>query len=56
MDEVKAVFEHWRYAHEHELLIATPDNLHAMADTFRATMSELHPDCQSIFQRTREPR
>lgn len=52
LNEAKAVFTHWRYAHENEFLIATPDNLHALADAFRATMRELHPGHQSVFDRT----
>ena len=49
IDEARSVFEHWRYAHEKTLLIAVPDNLLAVADAFRATMRELHPDKLSVF-------
>lgn len=52
LDEAKAVFDQWRYAHERQFLMATPDNLHALADALRATMREFHPDQQSVFAKT----
>ena len=33
-------------------MIAVPDNLHALADAFRATIRELHPDRHSAFEIT----
>jgi hypothetical protein len=52
LEETKSVFEDWRYAYEQELLVAVPDNMHALADAFRATMRQLHPDQHSAFDRT----
>jgi hypothetical protein len=54
LDETKSVFEDWRYAYESEVLIAVPDNLHALADAFRATIRELHPGRRSVFEAGKE--
>ena len=50
LNDTKSIFEDWRYAYENELLIAVPDNVHALADAFRAAMRELHPNQHSTFE------
>jgi hypothetical protein len=50
LNDTKSIFEDWRYAYENEFLIAVPDNVHALADAFRAAMRELHPNQHSTFE------
>jgi hypothetical protein len=46
-----SVFEDWRYAHESELLISSPDTLLALAKCCRKTVTEMCPDLRSAFTR-----
>jgi hypothetical protein len=50
LTDVKSIFEDWRYAYEHELLVAVPDSVLALADAFRGAMKELHPTRRSVFE------
>jgi hypothetical protein len=36
-------FENWRYAHEKEFLISSPNSLFMIAKAFRDTLNRLHP-------------
>ena len=47
-----SVFEEWRYAYEKEFLCSSPDILFVLADAFRKTVWELHPDLRSAFRPT----
>ena len=46
----KSVFVDWRYTHEREFSTTGPDDVHALADAFRAAIAELHPHRQGSFE------
>lgn len=46
----KSIYVDWRYSHESEFPTTGPDNVHALADAFRAALTELHPHRQGSFE------
>lgn len=53
LSELKPIakdFEQWRYAHEHSLLATSVDSLLQLANAFRRTIRELHPQLRSPFR------
>ena len=53
ISDEKSVFEDWRYAYEKEFLCSSPDSLLTLADAFRQTMREIHPNYRSAFMKGR---
>jgi hypothetical protein len=45
-----SVFADWRYAHEKELLVSSPDTLLVLATGCRKTAREVCPDLRSVFR------
>lgn len=50
LHSTKSIFVDWRYTHEKEFPTIGLDNVHALADAFRAAIMELHPHRRGSFE------
>lgn len=42
-------FEKWRYPHEQEFIVSSPDALFSLCNTFRKTIRHFYPELRSCF-------
>ena len=50
LKQAQKAFVQWRYQHEYEFLIASPENLAEISVALRATVKERHPNLVSVFE------
>lgn len=50
LKQARNAFVQWRYQHEYEFLIASPEDLAEIGVGLRATVKELQPDLVSVFE------
>ena len=50
LKQARNAFVQWRYQHEYEFLIASPEDLAEIGVALRATVRELRPDLVSVFE------
>jgi hypothetical protein len=49
--DVSDAFAEWRYSHEKEFVVSSPDTLMSIADALRDTVRQCHPGLKSQFVR-----